>query len=107
MNNKGEIIIYQTSDKQTQVEVKFEAETVWVSQQQLAQLFSQTKQNISLHINNIYKEKELFKKVTVKKRLTIQQEGTSKITRQIDFYNLDVIISVGYRVKSIRGTQFR
>ncbi|HEX5153574.1 MAG TPA: RhuM family protein [Parafilimonas sp.] len=107
MDNKGEIIIYQTADKQTQIEVRFEAETVWLSQQQMAQLFRQTKQNISLHINNIYKEKELSKKATVKKTLTVQQEGTRKITRQIDFYNLDVIISAGYRVKSVRGTQFR
>lgn len=107
MDNKGEIIIYQAEDNQTQIEVKFEAQTVWLSQQQMAQLFMQTKQNISLHINNIYKEKELIKKATVKDFLTVQQEGKRKIARQIDFYNLDVIISVGYRVKSIRGTQFR
>lgn len=97
MDNKSEIIIYKTPDKQTQIEVKFEEETVWLSQQQMTQLFGQTKQNISLHINNIYKEKELVKKATVKKSLTVQQEGKIKIARKIDFYSLDVIISVGYR----------
>lgn len=107
MENKGEIIIYQTPDHQTQVEVKFEEETVWLSQQQMAQLFKQTKQNISLHINNLYNEKELLKKATVKKSLTVQKEGNRHVTRNVEFYNLDVIISIGYRVKSVHGTQFR
>lgn len=107
MENKAGVIIYQTSDHQTQIEVRFEDDTVWLSQQQMAQLFKQTKQNISLHINNLYKEKELFKKVTVKKSLTVQKEGKRRVTRNVEFYNLDVIISVGYRVRSIRGTQFR
>lgn len=84
MGNKGEIIIYQTPDHQTQIEVKFEEETVWLSQQQMTQLFKQTKQNISLHINNLYKEKELLKKATVKKSLTVQKEGKRQVTRNVE-----------------------
>lgn len=103
----NEIIIYKTKDKKTQIDVKFENESVWLTQQQMAELFGQTKQNISLHINNCFKEKELFKKATVKKSLTVQKEGARNVKRNLEFYNLDVIISVGYRVKSIRGTQFR
>lgn len=103
----NQIEIYQTKDKQTQVEVKFEGDTVWLSQQQMAELFGQTKQNISLHINNCFKERELDKKATVKDSLTVQKEGKRLVTRSVDYYNLDVIISVGYRVKSKRGTQFR
>jgi death-on-curing family protein len=101
------IEIYKTVDNQTEVEVRFEEETVWLTQQQLASLFKQTKQNISLHINNCFREKELDKKATVKESLTVQKEGKRTVKRKIEYYNLDVIISVGYRVKSIRGTQFR
>ncbi|UZD23553.1 RhuM family protein [Algoriphagus halophytocola] len=104
---ENQIEIYQGSDGQTQIEVKFEQETVWLSQDQMASLFNQTKQNISLHINNCYKEGELDKTATVKESLTVQQEGKRKVTRKINFYNLDVIISVGYRVKSNQGTKFR
>ncbi len=104
---ENQIEIYQGSDGQTQIEVKFEQETVWLSQDQMSSLFDQTKQNISLHINNCYKEGELDKAATVKESLTVQQEGQRKVTRKINFYNLDVIISVGYRVKSNQGTQFR
>lgn len=102
-----EILIYKTPDKKTEVEVQFDGNTVWLSQMQMAQLFNQTKQNISLHITNCFKEKELSKKSTVKESLTVQKEGKRTVTRKIEHYNLDVIISVGYRVKSIRGTQFR
>ena len=105
MNNQIEI--YHGSDGQTQIEVKFEQETVWLSQDQMASLFNQTKQNISLHISNSFKEGKLNKSATVKDSLTVQQEGQRKVTRKINFYNLDVIISVGYRVKSNQGTQFR
>lgn len=111
MNNSyhtvNEIIIYKSKDKKTHIEVKFENDTVWLTQQQMAELFGQTKQNISLHINNCFKEKELYKKATVKESLTVQKEGNRSVKRNLEFYNLDVIISVGYRVKSIRGTQFR
>ena len=103
----NEVVIYQTTDKQTQIEVKFEEDTVWLTQQQMAFLFKQTKQNVSLHINNIFKEKELTRKGTVKKSLTVQKEGNKLVTRNIEYYNLDVIISIGYRVKSKQGTQFR
>jgi len=102
-----EIIIYKTKDKQTEIEVNFENDTVWLTQQQMASLFGQTKQNISLHVNNCFKEKELSKKATVKKSLTVRKEGNRFVERELEFFNLDVIISVGYRVKSIRGTQFR
>jgi death-on-curing family protein len=101
------IEIYQASDGQTQLEVTFEEDTVWLSQQQLTELFGQTKQNISLHIANIYKEGELEKEATVKEYLTVQTEGNRKVNRRISLYNLDVIISVGYRVKSTQGTKFR
>ncbi len=103
----NEIIIYKTQDKQTEVEVQFDGETVWLTQLQMAALFNQTKQNISLHINNCFREKELNRKATVKESLTVQTEGKRQVKRTLEQYNLDVIISVGYRVKSNRGTQFR
>ena len=101
------IEIYISKDRQTQVEVSFSDDSVWLSQAQMAKLFNQTKQNVSLHINNCFKEKELSRKATVKESLTVQQEGSRQVTRKIEHYNLDVIISVGYRVKSKQGTQFR
>jgi len=107
MNQNNEILIYQTSDGETKIDVRMSDETVWLTQSQMLELFQTTKQNISLHINNIFKEKELDPKATVKEYLTVQVEGTRQVERQIDYYNLDVIISVGYRVKSPRGTQFR
>ena len=107
MRIMNEIIIYKTPDQRTEIEVRFEDETVWLSQVQIATLFKQTKQNISLHINNCYKEGELVKKATVKESLTVQKEGKRTVNRKLEYYNLDVIISVGYRVKSKRGTQFR
>jgi len=103
----SQIIIYQTPDGKTQLDVKLENETVWLSQAQLIDLFESTKQNISLHINNVFKEGELDKKATVKEYLTVRQEGNRTVKRNIEHYSLDVIISVGYRVKSQRGTQFR
>jgi prophage maintenance system killer protein len=103
----SEIIIYQTKDNQTELNVRIEDETVWLSQSQMAKLFIQSKQNISLHINNCFKEKELVKEATVKESLTVQKEGKRTVKRMLEYYNLDVIISVGYRIKSLRGTQFR
>jgi len=103
----NEIVIYQTNDNTTQIEVRFEQETVWLTQQQMALLFNQTKQNISLHINNCFSEGELESISTVKESLTVQKEGNRNVKRKIQYYNLDVIISVGYRVKSKQGTQFR
>ena len=106
-NNTGEIILYQPDNTSIQIEVRIDEDTVWLTQSQMADLFSSTKQNISLHINNIFKEGELAAKSTVKEYLTVQKEGLRRVKRSITIYNLDVIISVGYRVKSQRGTQFR
>lgn len=106
-NKQGELILYQTADNKTTLDVRFENETVWLTQAQMVDLFDATKQNVSLHINNIFKEGELTPQATVKEYLTVQLEGTRKVKRSILLYNLDVIISVGYRVKSQRGTQFR
>lgn len=100
----SEIVIYQTKDNQTTIEVQFDKDTVWLSQSQMAELFHQTKQNISLHINNCFKEKELEAHSVVKQSLTTASDGKNYRTK---YYNLDLIISVGYRVKSQRGTQFR
>lgn len=103
----SEILLYQTSDGQTKIDVRLEEETVWLSQVQMAELFQTTKQNISLHIKNVYEEGELEENSTVKDYLTVQTEGKRDVQRKINIYNLDIIISVGYRVKSHRGTQFR
>ncbi len=107
IENKGEIVIYQTIDGQTAIDTRLEQDTVWLTQKQMVELFQTTKQNISLHIKNCFAEGELSPDSTVKEYLTVQQEGKRRIERQVEHYNLDVIISVGYRVKSLRGTQFR
>jgi hypothetical protein len=104
---KNEIILYHLNETAEHIEVHIEKETVWLNQAQMAMLFGQTKQNISLHINNCFKEGELEKFSTVKDSLTVRVEGQRKVTRKVEFYNLDVIISVGYRVKSKQGNQFR
>jgi len=104
---KNEIILYRPDELTEHIEVRIEDETVWLSQQQMAALFKQSKQNISLHINNCFKENELTREATVKESLTVQKEGGRSVKRKIEYYCLDVIISVGYRVKSTQGTQFR
>jgi len=107
---KNEIILYRPDEIAEHIEVRFEDETVWLTQAQMAELFGRTKQNISLHINNIFKENELNQSVVVKEYLTTTQHGAIKgktQTTSVKHYNLDVIISVGYRVKSQQGTQFR
>jgi hypothetical protein len=106
-SDNSEIIIYQTGNGRTKIEVHIEDETVWLTQAQMAELFQTTKQNISLHINNAFEEGELDPLATVKEYLTVQNEGSREVSRNIKYYNLDMIISVGYRVKSLRGTQFR
>ena len=106
-NIDNKIIIYQTTDGNTQIDVRLEDETVWLTQSQMVKLFQTTKQNVSLHVNNVYMEGELKEKSTVKEYLTVQTEGKRSVGRMVKYYNLDVIISVGYRVKSKRGTQFR
>ena len=104
MNDNKQIIMYQTEDGLTKIEVTLEDETVWLNQAQMAELFQTTKQNISYHINNCFKEGELNETSVVKDFLTTAADGKPYNTH---YYNLDVIISVGYRVKSLRGTQFR
>lgn len=103
---RGEVLLYQTSDGITRIDVRLQDETVWLTQAQMAELFQTTKQNISLHVKNVFDEGELKQKGTVKESLTVQQEGERQVSRQVSYYNLDVIISVGYRVKSHRGTQY-
>ena len=104
---KNEIILYRPNEATEHIEVRIENETVWLNQAQMAMLFGQTKQNISLHINNCFKEGELEKFSSVKESLTVRVEGQREVTRKVEFYNLDVIISVGYWVKYKQGTQFR
>ena len=106
LSGEGEIVIYQPNES-IRLEVKLEDETVWLTQAQMAELFSTTPQNVTLHIRNIYKEEELEKTATCKESLQVQKEGKRLIHRKQKIYNLDIIISVGYRIKSKRGTQFR
>lgn len=103
----NEIILYQSDDLPERIEVKIEGETVWLSLNQMAQLFGRDKSVISRHLRNIYKEGELNQKATVAKNTTVQLEAGRKVKREIEYYNLDAIISVGYRVNSKQGTQFR
>ena len=107
IQNNSEIILYQTKNGLTKIEVRLQNETVWLSQQQLAELFQTTKQNISLHLKNIYEENELEENSTVKEYLTVRKEGNREVQRNLTFYNLDAIISVGYRIKSHIATSFR
>jgi hypothetical protein len=127
MSNKlqSQVLLYQAPDGRTRLEVRMQDETVWLTQAQMAELFQTTQQNVSLHIQNIYEEGELTPEATHKESLSVQpkgqaqpsatvreflivrQEGSRRVSRSVEHYNLDVIISVGYRVKSHRGTQFR
>lgn len=104
---KGQIIIYQADDGKTTIDVRLEDETVWLTQKQLADLYQSSKANISEHIKNIYEEGELDRESTVRKFRTVQNEGTRTVTRKGTYYNLDMIISLGYRIKSLVATQFR
>ena len=105
--NNTELIIYQTEDGRTKIDVHMENETVWLSLEQMSELFQRDKSTISRHIKNVFADGELLEEATVAIFATVQMEGCREITRNITHYNLDVIISVGYRVKSLRGTQFR
>jgi len=105
--NNSQILFYQMEGGKTKIEVMLEDETVWLTQKLMAELFQTTKQNISLHIRNIYDEGELTPDSTVKEYSTVQKEGSRRVSRVVDFYNLDMIISVGYRVKSHVATRFR
>lgn len=106
MGTSNEIILYQP-DSSVKLEVRLEDETVWLNQTQIVELFASSKANISEHIKNIFDSKELSREATVRKFRTVRQEGSRSVTRTIDFFNLDVIISVGYRVNTVRGIQFR
>lgn len=105
--NQSRILLYQTEDGHSRIEVRLQEETVWLSQKLLAELFQTTIANINLHIKNIYAEKELLPDRTIKDSLIVRQEGARKVQRSVIFYNLDMILAVGYRIRSHRGTQFR
>lgn len=107
METNEKIVIYQTIDGETSIDVRLEGETVWLSQSQLSELFKTDRTSILKHIKNIYKTEELDEKSTCAFFAQVREEGTRIVTRQIPYYNLDMIISVGYRVNSKRGTQFR
>ncbi|WP_296690190.1 virulence RhuM family protein [Treponema sp. UBA6852] len=105
--SKGDIVIYQTKDGLTKIDVRFEDETVWLTQQQMAELYQSSRTNIVEHIQHIYEEGELQEESTCRKFRQVQLEGTRQVSRELPFYNLDMIISLGYRVKSMVATQFR
>jgi len=107
MDVNNQIIIYQSEDGETRIEVKFTGETVWLSQQQMAELYQTTRPNIVQHIRNIYADGELDEHATCKNFLQVRQEGARQVTREIPFYNLDMIISLGYRIRSVIATHFR
>ena len=103
----SQLLIYRSEDGRIRLDVRFEGETVWLSQQMMAELFETTIPNVSMHLRNVFEEGELTASATVKKFLTVRQEGTRQVRRELEYYNLDAIISVGYRVKSRTATQFR
>jgi hypothetical protein len=103
----SDVIIYTTDDGVTKIDLRLENGTVWLSQLEIAELFQTTKQNVSKHIQAIFDDEELNEKATVNHQLTVQKEGEREVSRNIALYNLDVILAVGYRVRSVRGVQFR
>lgn len=107
MEEKNNIVIYQSEDGKTKIDIKLEEETVWLSQQQMAELFNTSRSNIIEHINNIYAEEELSKNLTCQNFRQVRKEGNRNVSREIPFYNLDMIISLGYRIKSKIATNFR
>ena len=107
MESESNILIYEGQDGNVRLDVRLQDETVWLTQKMMADLFQTTKQNISLHVKSIYEEGELLSEATVKKYLTVQKEGQRSVKRELDHYNLDMILSVGYRIKSRLATQFR
>jgi len=106
-SSQSQFIIYQTEDQQTKLDVRFEGETVWLTQKLMAELFSTSPENILMHLKNIYKDGELLEEATTKDFLLVRQEGTRQVKRKLKHYNLDAIISVGYRVQSHTATRFR
>ena len=103
----NDMIIYNTEDGKSKISLKLEKGTVWLSQLEIAELFETTKQNVSKHIKAIFEDGELLEKATVNYQLTVQNEGTRKVRRKVAYYNLDMILAIGYRVHSLRGIQFR
>jgi len=103
----GQLLVYATEDGKLKLEVRLEGETAWLTQQHMADLFQTTQQNISLHLQNVYEEGELQREATHKEFLSVRQEGNRQVSRSVEHYNLDAIISVGYRVKSAVATRFR
>ena len=102
-----QIIIYETESGETAIDVRLENETIWLTQKQIIQLFQSSKSNISEHTKHIFQTNELTPESTVRKFRTVQKEGKREVERDLEYYNLDIIISIGYRVNSLRGTQFR
>lgn len=107
MNLQEQIVIYKAEDNQIEVSVQFEKDTVWLNRNQLAALFSRDVKTIGKHINNVFKEGELERNSVVAKFATVQKEGNREVSREVEHYNLDIIISIDYRVKSVKGTQCR
>ncbi|MFB7305314.1 virulence RhuM family protein [Heyndrickxia sporothermodurans] len=107
MNSESSFLMYQTENGDTKIQVRLEGETVWMTQKAMAELFQTSPQNITLHIKNIYEEGELLEESTCKNYLQVQNEGEREVKRRVKHYNLEMIIAVGYRVRSHRGTQFR
>ncbi len=106
-SSTSQIILYQTKDGQTRLDVRLEDETVWLSQKMMAELFQVSVPTINEHIRTIHDDGELDKEATIRKFLIVQTEGSRQVSRQVDFYNLDMILAVGYRIRSPRGSQFR
>ena len=107
LDRNSHIELYQAESGETEISVKLEDDTVWLSLNQISDLFQRDKSVVSRHIRNVFKEEELVREATVAKYATVQTEGGREVERAIEYFNLDVIISVGYRIKSQRGTQFR
>jgi hypothetical protein len=103
----GQLVLYRTEDSQTRVSCRFEADSVWLTQAAIADLFQTTPQNVTLHIGAIYQERELLEQATCKEYSQVRQEGSRQVSRHLKRYNLSMILAVGYRVRSQRGTQFR
>ena len=103
----SELILYTTDDGRTQLHLRVEGDSIWLSQLEIAELFQTTKQNVSLHAKNIFDDNELDPSATVKESLTVQSEGNRQVKRKITHYNLDLVLAIGYRVRSPRGVQFR
>lgn len=104
---QSQIIIYKSETGETKIDVRFDGETAWLSQKQMAELFGCSIENVIFHLQNVFESREISEKATTKEYLVVQKEGSRAVKRQVKYYNLDAVISVGYRVNSVRGTQFR